>query len=164
MQLSLYKHFGTDSIMKCLVQYSKSCAIVKCLTIWISEMLKRSRGRYTPDQIRQVAIMSGAFGSSVQRGVEKALGMLPPCSRQHHNTKYRSDVHKFSKLMKTRQLFEYVADRSAGHFQQFNHTKAINEPAKLGHRICELSTKLDFWRKQTTMAPAQSSTGEDSTR
>ena len=115
-------------------------------------MLKKSRGRYTDQQIERVGIMSGAFGKEVRGTIEDIMGLPRHGTRRKTPTEYRTDVHKFSTLTKNARLFDYVAKRGDPNFPNYTHQVRITNPLNLAKQIQKLSKSMDFYRERSLLS------------
>ena len=72
-----------------------------------SEMLRQSKGRYTPDQINRVATMSGVLGRIIHDELCRAIGTpVNPAHRQFTDA-YEQDPRTYLENVKDEHLFAY---------------------------------------------------------
>lgn len=114
----------------------------------VSEMLKRSRGRYTDEQVMRCAKMSGAFGKEVDRlfstaGLVEAVGTAHKTERSR---KYISDISKFVKEYRKDALHDYLGGRCHQKFSNFKISNNIVNPRAMARQIVNLCKERDLWR------------------
>ena len=118
------------------------------------EMLKHSRGNYTPNQLQRCSRMGGAFGKEMQRVFQEAMCLGDTfLAKRSHTARYYNDLKTFVNEFASEALVDYVPPRSHRAFPNFVLDTGIKSPRKLGRHIRALNDDLDFWRERQQRRP-----------
>ncbi|XP_030852129.1 uncharacterized protein LOC100893251 [Strongylocentrotus purpuratus] len=114
------------------------------------EMLLTSRGRFTEEQVKRCAEMSGPFGSSLDAMLTNAnvVDMGAKYQKQRRNV-YEDDIVRFVEEYEQDALFDYLPGREHSAFQGFVHDGKVHDPKKLGKKLKQLSNNLDMWKNMS---------------
>ena len=116
----------------------------------LSEMLKRSRGRYTPKQVERCAQLGGAFGKEIDRlFTNSGIGDFMTRDTKVHKIPYEEDVQHFVREFQDDALLDYLPGREHKGFENFLYSTKILSPQTLGRKLHALSKTLDKWRRIT---------------
>ena len=112
-----------------------------------AEKLKKSRGLYTEDQVQRCVQLGGQFGRAVDNLFSKRVGS-ENCFLQRTNRQVKcSDVQAFCQRHNDKRLWDCVPGRVHNGFEKVRHEWRVKDPVKFARKLCELSHKLDLWRK-----------------
>ena len=112
-------------------------------------MLKRSRGRYTDEQVIRCAKMSGAFGKQIDR-LFTSTGLADVATPGRHtgrSEKYKQDIAKFVQEYKQDALHDYLPVREHQGFKSFQATYRVRNARAMGRKLYEDSKRLDLWKR-----------------
>ena len=113
-----------------------------------TEMIKRSRGRYTDKQIKRCSQLGGAFGKEVDKIFQKSIteqqatGVGPKQANKTSN----EDLEEFFDLYGPEGLFRYQPDRNPRHLPQTTPIGELKHPFLLGQFLLKASTNMEAWQ------------------
>ena len=111
-------------------------------------MLKASNGKYSEDQIKKAAVITGELGKLLDARVRHAMDMTLGRDAAGHSDNYENALKQFAEEMKEYRLFQHVPHRQVAGLPNFSRDKNIRSPDKFSRHLRNLSNKLDFWRLQ----------------
>ena len=117
------------------------------INFMFSEMLRQSKGRYTPDQINRVATMSGVLGGIIHDELCRAIGTTTNPAHREYSDAYEQDLRTYLENVKDHHLFAYEPARQHQGFDAFRQHKET-QIERLANKILSHSKDLDFWRRQ----------------
>ena len=115
-------------------------------------MMKRSRGQYTPQQVKRCSQLGGEFGKEFHSLVSDSLGLPIKEMTRKASNKYKNDLKLFVREFSPDALFDYIPGREHKGFSDFVAKQALRSPYKLGKKLADLSTQMDFWRRRAQRA------------
>ena len=112
-------------------------------------MLKRSRGRYTDEQVLRCAKMSGAFGKQIGR-LFSATGLADVDLIGRHKPRsgrYQDDIANIVKEYRQDALHDYAPPRKHQSFKYFHTSSKVLNQRALGRKLNEECKKIDLWKR-----------------
>ena len=122
-----------------------------------SDMLRNSRGNYTPAQIDRCSKMGGGFGKEIDRLFNKTVCNIESSYQQRkRSTSYKDDLVRFVDEYQKEALFDYCPPREHTGFEAYvDNSSAIKRPSDLAKRLNSLSDEHDYWRLRAERARPQ---------
>ncbi len=118
-------------------------------------MLKRSRGNYTPKQVKRCSQLGGEFGKEFSRLVSEAMGVKLHASYKKKPARYKRDIRVSMDEFTKDGLFDIMPGREHKSFPGFLAQTPVKDPRKLGQRLAVLSKENDLWKRMATARRAQ---------
>eukprot|EP00057_Strongylocentrotus_purpuratus_P003906 XP_003727623.1 PREDICTED: uncharacterized protein LOC100893656 [Strongylocentrotus purpuratus] len=108
------------------------------------EMLETAGGRFTEDQMKMCAKMSGQFESSLDAMLTNANVHMGVKHQKERRNGYEDEIVRFVEEYEQDALFDYIPGREHPAHQQFEHRSKVHYPKRLGQKLKQLSNNLDL--------------------
>ena len=116
-------------------------------TMFFTETLKQSRGRYTDVQAARMSQMGGSMGNVLKKLYEVKVAETYVSTNKGGKANYKSDVTKFVNEYKGDKLFDVQAGRQHSAFPGYHFNTTLKNPrGRLIERLNKYAKKLDKTR------------------